>query len=166
LTVIGTLKRCEVFLGLSDNDLQKVVDLPSCQEKAYDAQEIIFKAGGSSKHFYVIQEGRVNLLTEVAGSSPDHPKQSVVRAITKGGTFGWSALVPPHVRILSASARVSTKVLAIRGDELRALFDKYPHLGYEVLNSLLGVIVSRVRNIEQLLITGKGSPFFERPKTV
>ena len=50
-------------------------------------------------------------------------------------------------------------------EELLALFDREPHLGYEVMNSLLRVIATSFRNIEQLLVTGKGSPFFERQKT-
>jgi len=165
LAVLEILKRCEVFLGLDDDDLQRVVDLPSCQERSYQAQEVIFEAGGESKCFYVVIEGQVNLLVKAANSSSHLPKQSVVRTITKGGTFGWSALVPPHVRILSATCKSPARVLEISGYELRTLFDRYPHLGYEVLNCLLRVIVSRVRNIEQLLITGKGSPFFARQKT-
>ena len=159
MSAIEILKRCEVFLGLDDNNLQKIADLPSCQEEAYQAQQVIFESGGEARNFYVVEEGYVNLvLRESAG-------KSVVRTVTKGGTFGWSALVPPHVRILGATSKSPSRVLAASGRELLALFDREPQVGYEIMNSLLRVIATSFRNIEQLLVTGKGSPFFERQNT-
>ena len=166
MSVIGALKRCELFLGLDNNSLQRIADLPSCQEKAYQSQEIIFEEGENAKHLYVLEEGRVNLVVQIPIDSSHLPEQTVVQAITKGGIFGWSALVPPHFRIMSAVSKECSEVLTIGGNELRILFDKDTHIGYEVMNSLVRVIGSRVRNIEQLLVTGKRSPFFEKPKTV
>jgi CRP-like cAMP-binding protein len=159
LLVIATLKRCEVFLGLDDSELQKIVALPSCQRKTYKPKETIFEAGEKAEHFYVLEEGQVNLLVKIPTSESDMPEQTLVRTITRGGVFGWSALVPPHFRMMSAISKEDSKVVAIGGNELRTLFHKEPHLGYEVARSLLRVIGSRVWNIEQLLITGKRSPF-------
>jgi CRP-like cAMP-binding protein len=153
-----------VFLGLGDDELQKIVDLDSCQEYTCQAQEIVFEAGERAGHFYVIEEGEVNLVVGIPADSSHLTKQNVVRTITKGGTFGWSALVPPHVRILSAVSKGPAKVLAIDGRELLTLLDQNPHVGYEVMNSLLRVIVSRFRNIEQLLIAEKGWPISGKPK--
>lgn len=166
MSTVEILKRCEVFLGLDDSELQKLVDLPSCREEAYEAQEIIFKEGEEARHVYVLEEGQVILTVKMPTGPPKPPKQTVVRTITKGGTFGWSALVPPHVLTMSAICKEPSKVVAISGKELQTLFDKDYRLGYEVMNSLLRVIGSRVRNIEQLLITGKRSPFLEKPKAV
>ena len=81
-----------------------------------------------------------------------------------GGTFGWHALVPPHVFILSAICQVSSKAVVISGKELRILFDKEPYIGYEVLKNLVPVIGTRFRMLEQLLITGKASPLLNWPK--
>jgi CRP-like cAMP-binding protein len=165
LGIIDTLKRCEVFLGLNDNDLQEIADLPSCQEEAYQAQQVIFESGGEARYFYVVEEGQVNLVLRESISPSYLPKHTVVRTVTKGGTFGWSAVVPPHFRILGATAKSASRVLGINGNELLTLFDREPRLGYEVMNSLLRVIATSFRNIEQLLVTGKGSPFFDWQKT-
>ena len=166
MSTIEILKRCEIFLGLDNSALQRIVDLPSCQEKAYKAQEIIFEMGKEAKHLYVLEEGQVNLVVKLPASSSQPSKQTIVSTITKGGIFGWAALVSTRVRIMSAVSKGPSKVVAISGTELRTLFDKEPRLGYEVMSSLIRVIGSRVWNIEQLLITGKRSPFFEKPKTV
>jgi len=68
--------------------------------------------------------------------------------------------------IAEAISKEASKVVFISGSELRSLFDKDAHFGYEIMNGLIRVIGARVRNIEQLLVTGRRSPFFERPKSV
>ncbi|MFC2007390.1 cyclic nucleotide-binding domain-containing protein [Chloroflexota bacterium] len=156
------MKRCEVFLGLDDTDLLKIAELSSCQEESYQSQEIIMTAGTEARKFYLVEEGQINLVLRETDSPFPLPEQTVVRTVTKGGTFGWSALVPPHVRILGAVAKTSCKVLSIGGGELRHLFDQEPRLGYEVTKDLLKVIAWRFMNIEQLLVTGKGSLFFDK----
>ena len=71
------------------------------------------------------------------------------------------ALVPSHVFSLTAICKSPSTILSIRGEELRRLFQESPHIGLEVTNSLLRIISSRFRYIEQLLVTGKKSPLFE-----
>jgi len=100
VSILGTLKRCEVFLGLDDTDLLKIAELASCQEESYQAQKIIMTAGTEARKFYLLEEGQINLLLRETVSPSPLPEQTAVRTITKGSTFGWSALVPPHVRIL------------------------------------------------------------------
>ena len=162
MSIVEILKRCELFLGLDDNNLQKIADLPSCQKKAYKSQEVIFKAGEESQDLYIVEEGQVNLVVKMAAKSSHLSEEVVVRTITKGGIFGWSALVPSHIFTMSAISKEPSKVVAISGNELRTLFDKDTHLGYEVMNSLIRVVGARVRNIEQLLVTGKRSPFLRK----
>jgi len=159
MSISETLKRCELFLGLDDNDIQKIVELPSCQTAAYGAEETIFEVGEEARRLYILEEGQVYLVVKLLDSSEKPPKPTVVRTITKGGIFGWAALVPPYIRIMSAISKEPSKLISISGNELRTLFDKDPRLGYEVMNGLIKVIGSRVWNIEQLLITGKRSPF-------
>ncbi|MFC1933151.1 cyclic nucleotide-binding domain-containing protein, partial [Chloroflexota bacterium] len=107
MSTIGALKRCELFLGLDNNDLQRIADLPSCQEKAYQSQGIIFEAGEDAKHLYVLEEGQVNLVVKIPAGSSHLPEQTLVHTITKGGIFGWSALVPPHIFTMSAMSKES-----------------------------------------------------------
>ena len=109
MSILGTLKRCEVFLGLDDTNLLKVAELASCQEESYQAQEIIMTAGTETRKFYLVEEGQINLLLRETASPSPLPEQTVVRTIAKGSTFGWSAVVPPHVRILVAIAKTPCK---------------------------------------------------------
>lgn len=160
MSAFEVLKRCEIFLGLGNNELQKIVELPSCQERICQPKEVIFRAGQSAEHLYIIEEGQVDLIVKIA-ASPDSAEQMVVCTIGKGGIFGWPAVVPPHVFTMTAISKGASKVIAIGGDEVRALFKQHPDIGYEVTQSLLRVIASRFRTIEGLLIKGKRSVLFE-----
>ena len=164
MTAFESLKRCEIFLGLDNDDLQKIVDLPSCQEKAYQPQEVIFSAGQPAEHLYVLVEGKVDLVAGLSTPPSESSSPTLIIIISKGGIFGWPALVPPHVFSLTAIAKTSVQVLTIGGSDIRNLFQLHPNIGYEVTQSLLQVIASRFRTIEQLLVTGKRSILFEVPK--
>ena len=164
MTAIESLKRCEIFLGLDNNDLQKIVDLPSCQERTYRPQEVIFPAGQAAEHLYILVEGQVDLVAGVSKPSSKSFSPTLITIIGKGSVFGWPALVPPHIFSLTAIAKASVQLLTISGSDIRNLFELHPHIGYEVTQSLLQVIASRFRTIEQLLVTGKRSILFEIPK--
>ena len=85
------LKRAEVFLGLDDSDLSKIAVLPSCQEKTYQPEEVIFREGDKAKYLYVLKEGRVDLVMELPPGSKQAATEVVVERIRTGGFFGWSA---------------------------------------------------------------------------
>ena len=164
MDTIEILKRCEIFLGLDDTDLQKVVNLPSCKEHNYPDKEVVFKIGEEARHLFILVNGQVNLVMQVSAASAESPKHTVVNVIGTGGILGWPALVPPHIFGMSAISKGQTKLLAIGGPELRGLFDRHTNIGYEVIQSLLRVILSRYRNIEELLLTGTKAPSLDRMK--
>jgi len=164
VSATDALKRCEIFIGLDNNDLQKIADLPSCQEKTYQLEEVIFHAGQPADHLYVLVEGKVDLVAEVSTPSSKLLRPTLITIIGKGSVFGWPALVPPHFFSLTAIAKAPVHLLAIGGSDIRNLFQIHPHIGYEVAQSLLQVVASRFRTTEQLLITGKRSILFEIPK--
>ncbi len=157
-----TLKRAEVFLGLDNSDLKKIAALPSCREEAYQAKEVIFRGGDEAKYLYVLKEGEVDLVMRVTPRYEKAETEVVVDRITKGGFFGWSALVEPHFYVMSAICREPSQVAIISGVELTALFDKDYYLGYKILRSLCHIIGARLRDVEQVLIRGERWPFFEK----
>ena len=78
MNAISTLERCEIFLGLDNKDLQRIVALPSCQERIYQPQEVIFRAGEDAEHVYVIEEGKVDLIVRISANSSSHREQTVL----------------------------------------------------------------------------------------
>ena len=159
-----TLKRAEVFLGLDDNELAKIAALPSCREETHQAGEVIIRAGDEAKYLYVLKEGQVDVVTEVPPTAKQEPTRVAVDRITKGGFFGWSALVKPHFYVMSAVCQEPSTVVRISGVELMALFDEDYYIGYKVFQSLSHVTGTRLRDVEQVLIRGERWPFFEKRK--
>ncbi len=162
---LGTLKRSEVFLGLRDADLDLIAGLPSCSEETYGAQETVFREGEEAKNLYVVEQGQIELVMAVPSDSQQPAGQAVVNIITKGGSFGWSALVPPYILTSTAICNQPCKLLVISWAELRALFDREPRIGYEVMKAVLRIVASRLRNTRQLMISGKRSPFIGKRET-
>ena len=160
MEVEKTLKRAEVFLGLDDNDLNKIASLNSCREKSYQPGELIFQAGDEAKYLYILKEGQVHLLMDILTTSKK--EKVLVDRITTGAFFGWTALVRPHFYVMSAICEKPSTVVLIGGTELIALFDKDNYIGYKVFQSLSHVIGTRLRDIEQLLVKGQRWPFLDR----
>jgi len=159
--IADTLKRTEVFLGLDDSELGKIAALPSCREVSYEAGEVIIRAGEEAKDLYVLKEGQVEVVMAVPIKA-DKAEIVVIDVITKGGFFGWSALVRPHFYVMSTVCKKPSTVVAISGSELTALFDKEYYIGYKVFQSLARIIGTRLRDLEQVVIRGERWPFFER----
>ena len=154
-----TLKRTEVFLGLDDGDLKQIGALPSCCEVSYEPGEFIIKAGDEATYLYVLTEGQVDVVIDIPPDSKREATRVVVDIITKGGFFGWSALVKPHSYVMSAVCSKPSKVAIISGAEIQALFDKEHQIGYKVFHSLSHIIGNRLRDLEQIMVKGKRWPF-------
>ena len=150
-----TLKRAELFLGLDDADLLRIARLPSSHEVAYSPGEVIIKDEEIAEYLYVLRKGQVDLVMEVPPMSGQEGTVVVVDRVTTGGCFGWSALVRPHLYVMSAVCRESTYAVAISGDELMALFEDDHRIGYRIFQSLSHIIGARLRDVEQALAKGQ-----------
>ena len=152
MDLIQLLKRCEVFVGLDDSDLQKIADLPSWQRHTYNAGDFIFREGSTSNNFYVLEDGEISLLVTSHKEGTKELLQVAVDTVTKGDVFGWSSLVTPHTRSMSALCIKRSTVVVVSGIELNELMDRNHSLGYEVTKSLVRVIAKRLRDLQGKLV--------------
>jgi CRP/FNR family cyclic AMP-dependent transcriptional regulator len=148
MDLLSVLRRCEVFVGLDDSDLEKIARLPSWQRKTHSAGEFIFHENAVAKDFYILEEGEVRLVVALHKEGTKELTQIPVDTITKGDVFGWSSLVAPHSRNMSALCVRPSSILAITGAELSKLMDCNHSLGYEVMKSLVRVVGRRLRDLQ------------------
>lgn len=154
MTIIDTLKSSELFGGLETDHLEKVSVL--CRGGSYREGMMIFKEGDEATEFYVLTEGRVALEMEVC-PVPNRPAiPTAVDVISKGESFGWSALVEPYVYTLSARCMTNCTVLAIKGDMLRKVMADDPVLGFELMKRLARLISLRLTHTRLRLTSGLG----------
>jgi toluene monooxygenase system ferredoxin subunit len=147
MNLVPALRRCEVFVGLDDSDLEKVAALPSWRKETYKKGEFIFQENVAAKDFYILEDGEVRLVTGINKEDSSGVAQVPVDTITKGDVFGWSSLVAPHFLTLSAMCVKPSSILAVSGSELNALMDSNHSLGYEVMKGLVRVIGARLRDL-------------------
>jgi signal-transduction protein with cAMP-binding, CBS, and nucleotidyltransferase domain len=158
--LIDTLKRAEVFLGLEDAQLEKIAALPSCRYLEFAPGDMVFRGGDPAVDLYVLDSGQINLVVEVKHRTRPGLYRVVIKKLTTGSFFGWSALTEPPQFLLSAFAGRPSKVLAINGVEVIGLFEDDSLMGYKIYQYLSHIISVRVRDIEQVLLMGKRQPFF------
>ncbi|MBM3166114.1 MAG: cyclic nucleotide-binding domain-containing protein [Chloroflexi bacterium] len=149
VNVVPVLKRCEVFVGLDDGDVQKIANLSSWQRNTYKPGDYVFRQDATANYFYVLEEGEISLLVTVQADSPDSTKDVPVDTVTTGDIFGWSSLVAPHSLTMSALCIKPSTVLIVSGIELVGLLDCNPAIGYEVMKGLVRVIGARFRDLRR-----------------
>ncbi|MFA4836303.1 MAG: cyclic nucleotide-binding domain-containing protein [Dehalococcoidia bacterium] len=143
--ILHILKRCEVFLGLSDADLEKIAALPSAHTEIFEKGAHIANEGEKSQNLYILADGKVDLRMLIELDLGIPPKEITVDTVTKGSVFAWSALVRPYILNRTFLCAETSTVLMINGKELIALMDSNEHIGYEIMQNIAFVIASRLR---------------------
>jgi len=154
MAIIDTLKSSELFGSLETGHLEKVSAL--CRGNSYHEGMMIFKEGDEATELYVLTDGKVALDMEVR-PVPDRPGiPTSVEVVTRGESFGWSALVEPYGYTLSARCMTNCTVLAIKGDMLRKLMADDVGLGFELMKRLSKLISLRLAHTRLRLTSGLG----------
>lgn len=146
-----TLKRCKAFQRLTDEQLQQVAVLCSCE--TYDAGDTLFRAGDNAGQLFILEEGRIALQMELPMRQLQLRKRVTVDIVSKGEIIGWSSMVEPYVYTLSAVCLQRASVVIVDASRLSALMQSDHTMAYEVLSGLMNVVGSRLHDTMQLLVT-------------
>ncbi len=104
----------------------------------------IFEEGARSSELYIILEGQILLENYV----PTKGKKALYYA-NPLDIIGWSSMTPVvRQRANSAKAITNCHLLVFNANDLLALCDKDPELGYVVMKKLTNVIASRFLNLK------------------
>ncbi len=138
-----TIERCEFFEGLEKTHIEKIASL--CRVEAYEAGQYVFRQGDFGEHIYVIAQGRIFL--ERSLDLGERTGSAIIGILGKGRVFGcWSTLLAePHNLMASASSEKDSKVLAIKGADLREMMLAELTLGFRILERLCFLLRDRIR---------------------
>lgn len=103
--------------------------------------ETLFSQGKAAEYLYIVVKGQVEV-----NFKPDDGPPLVVARVGPGGIVGWSSALGSRVYTSGAVASVSSKLLRVRGDDLRSICERYPGTGAILLDRLAAVIAERLRN--------------------
>jgi CRP/FNR family transcriptional regulator, cyclic AMP receptor protein len=141
--IYRALERSEFFRGLQKSDIEKIAGL--CHVKSYEPGQYIFQQGEGGENILVIAEGKVALERTVELGS--RKGTVLIGILGKGRLFGcWSTLIgEQHNFLSSASCQLPTKVLVLKGADVRRVMLENTALGFRVLERLCFVLRDRIQ---------------------
>jgi CRP-like cAMP-binding protein len=144
------LKECNVFQGLSDAQIEKLVAI--AKEESFPTGTLLYKEGDPSTHLYLVEQGKVFLEMKSDMGPARPPMQVIIDVVTRREAFGWSAFVEPNLHTLSALIAEPTKMTIFDGGKMRALMEEDCEMGFEIMKGLTRLLASRLNHTRVLLI--------------
>jgi CRP-like cAMP-binding protein len=145
MIALETLRKSDVFSGLPDEELMIIAKM--AHEETYEPGVQIFNENDAAKHLYIVVEGRVVIMIDIARG-----RQAVIDTVTRGGSFGWSALVPPYIFTGTAQAVDRVRLIAVPGDELKGLCKVNCAMCYTIMERLATIVSRRLMETRLQLI--------------
>jgi len=143
IAIINSLRSCQLFVGLSQVDLENIADVAVL--KSLEKDEYLFHEGDPARGFYVVQRGAVNVHRVNAAG-----KEQIIHVFRAGDSFAEVALASATGYPADARAIEPTQVLLIQKDGILELLKHQPELALRMLGSMsthLRVLVGQLEDL-------------------
>ncbi len=131
------LKEHAFFAAFSPEHIQL---LAGCaRNHRFTAGQYLFREGDPADEFFLIRQGKVALEIVAPGKEP-----IVFETLTDGEVAGASWLVAPYRWMFDARATTLTRAIGLDAKCLRGKCDTDHNLGYEMMKSVLSILVKRL----------------------
>jgi CRP-like cAMP-binding protein len=149
---IAQLHKVDLFAGLKPEALNLLAQVASEETHALGTK--IFQHGDTGDKLYLILEGRVRISRDVPGMG-----EEALAVLGPGQAFGEMALLDESPRSADARVHERCRLLAIPKDGFDDLLFLHKDLAFEVLWSVVRMLVGRLRETNDKLtflsISGK-----------
>ena len=143
--IINSLRSCQLFVGLSQIDLEKIADVAVV--KSLEKDEYLFHEGDPARGFYVMQRGAVNVHRVNAVG-----KEQIIHIFRAGDSFAEVALASATGYPADARAIEPTQVLLIQKEGILELLKHQPELALRMLGSMSSHLRVLVGQLEDLTL--------------
>src|SRR6188768_2266799 len=141
---VEQLGKVELFSGLKPAALDLIAKVTV--EESHATGTKIFQQGDAGDKLYLILEGKVRISREVPGMG-----EEALAVLGPGQIFGELALLDESSRSADARVHDRCRVLAIPKDGFDDLLFMHKDLAYEVLWSIVRLLVTRLRETNDKL---------------
>ena len=124
--------------GMADGHLAALSRL--CWVAPVRRGHLFFTEGDAAHRFWLICSGHVALDLHAPGG-----RELIVETLGQGDLLGLSWLVPPYQWQFSATAVHDTMTFEFNADEVRAVCESDPGLGYQLLQRVMSAASSRLQ---------------------
>jgi len=146
------LKKVDLFAGLKPEAITLISKVATEETHALGTK--IFQHGDAGDKLYLILEGQVRISRDVPGMG-----EEALAVLGPGQVFGEMALLDESPRSADARVHSRCRVLAIPKDGFDDLLFMQKDLAYEVLWSMVRMLVGRLRETNDKLtflsVTGR-----------
>ena len=125
------LKRCAVFSGLVEDELEALAGLST--EYRFLPDESVFWDGDAPERFYVVVEGNVKVVKHSSLG-----KEFIIAFFGPGEMFGEVAVFENKPYPASALSVIRTRVLGIRREDFLGFLADRPQVALRIINVLGG----------------------------
>jgi CRP-like cAMP-binding protein len=143
MAIEDTLANVELFAELPRRDLSRLAKVTVVRD--YDKGAVIVKEGELGVAFYVVAEGRVEVVKDLGTD-----KEQVVAEMGPDSFFGEMALFDNQVRSASVRAMIPTQCLVITKWDFNA---ELTGPGARIAIALLAVLARRIRALNEAAAT-------------
>lgn len=149
---VEQLRKVELFSGLKPEALELIAKVSSEETHALGTK--IFQHGDAGDKLYLILEGKIRISRDVPGMG-----EEALAVLGAGEVFGEMALLDESPRSADARVHERCRLLTIPKDGFDDLLFLHKDLAYEVLWSIVRMLVNRLRETTNKLtflsISGK-----------
>lgn len=148
------LEKVACFSCLNDDQLKMVQECAEIAE--FGRGEKIFSHGNEASHVWIVVDGDVELRSEAPdGEQPT--VEPVVSFMAEANAFGWTCFVPPYRYQLSGyCASRQCKLIKLDREDLKALFEKEPVIGLEVMSYLMAAVGQQFEQLQEEIAKHRG----------
>ena len=143
-THVDRLREVHLFKGLKQDALERIARLATEENHARGTK--VFQHGDAGDKLYLILEGKIRISRDVPGMG-----EEALAILGPGQVFGEMALLDESPRSADARAHERCRVLTIAKDGFDDLLFMDKDLAYEVLWSMVNMLVSRLRETNDKL---------------
>jgi CRP-like cAMP-binding protein len=143
--IINSLRSCQLFVGLSQTDLENIADVAVA--KSLEKDEYLFHEGDPARGFYVMQRGAVNVHRVNAAG-----KEQIIHVFRAGDSFAEVALASSTGYPADARAIEPSQVLLIQKEGILELLKHQPELALRMLGSMSSHLRVLVGQLEDLTL--------------
>jgi CRP-like cAMP-binding protein len=148
MVTVESLKRVEILIGLTEEQLARVLQI--CQTRVYQNQDIIVREREPSDEIYVINRGSAEVILSggrVTAEALAAPGPDAIISLGQGQIFGEMALIDMGPR--SATVRCTSdgsELYVIRREDFVQLCEQDTDIGYKVMRNLAAELSFKLRH--------------------
>lgn len=133
-----------IFSDLSGQETGRILRITS--ERNFPANAEIFKPGDATDAFYIILDGKVEIIL------PTPSGKTSIATLSNRSVFGEMSFIGKRNRSALARALEDTRVNRIDGPQFQDMLDKGDLAAYKVMANFAKLIAGRLRRVEDELV--------------